>query len=394
MRHLTIILAAALGATLAALPLGAQTQPQTQTQTRAPEVAGQVVPETAVWIQLAARRTRPEAEALAVGVATGPLAGLGAPVVMATPSGWFAVALGPFPGSEAEDLRAALLRERLVPADSFLVAVGVMPPQTQQATAGAAAAPPRRVPRPPASPLVGTVEGIAAGTATGDVAAAGPLRASAPPRQGIGIVADTGGGIVAPAAVALGCARIETETGQTLRIVVGDAPAGFAYLRPQSPEMPPDVPAGAGPSAPLTLRAAPATAPLPGQAGASPALARVTAYPGRLAPMLTLPVTVQHETAGATGSGPGAAALWVRLEAQAADAGAPLWDPEGALVGVVLAPEAAVPGSWALAQARPAAEVLAWLDQAAGVRAAPSIEGGPPGIAAAEAATLRLYCLP
>lgn len=358
MRHLAIILAAGLAALTPAAPVSAQGFGA------APQAAPGA--EVAVWLQLAARRTRAEAEALAAEAASGPLSGLGVPVVMPTPSGWFAVSLGPYPSAEAEAMRAALLREGLVPADSFLVAVGMMPDPSVRLA-------PRSTPRPQASPLA---EQHAAEAEKG----ATPPGGGGPLRQGIGVVVEAGGGILAPAAVVLGCEGLETSTGQPLSVIVGDAAAGLALLRPVAADG--AMPAAALPPGPLTLRASADLA-----AGAT-VLARVMAYPGRLAPMMTLPAKVV-EVIGADQP-----ALRLRIEAQAADAGAPLWDETGALAGILRAPRADIPGSWALPPVLPAADILVWLDQVAGVRPAPSIEGGQAGIAAAEAATLRVLCVP
>ena len=81
--------------------------------------AGAALAQTS-WVQIEAKRTLDEAETAAR------LYARDFPNVAAfrLPSGWYAIALGPYSEAQARDRLSALLAERLIPSDSFLAETG------------------------------------------------------------------------------------------------------------------------------------------------------------------------------------------------------------------------------------------------------------------------------
>lgn len=106
------------------------------------------------WVQIEAKPSRSEAEARAQAWATA-FPNVGS---FALPSGWYAVALGPFSDAAAAEQAALLRREGMIPADAFVadqnnyrqqVWPATAPAATPQATAPVA---PQRQPLPQAVP--------------------------------------------------------------------------------------------------------------------------------------------------------------------------------------------------------------------------------------------------
>lgn len=395
MRHLAIILAAAV----AAVP-GAPTGGLTFGAAAAQTAEGQV------WVQLAARKSRSEAEALARAFSDG-LAGV---TVFATVSGWHAVALGPMGRTEAEGMRDALIRAGMIPSDAYLVgadrylqgargAEAVTRPEGATGGAGTAgeASPDlgqRRVAPPRPRPGGPTIRPAAA------------LPQADPHRWGQGLIVDNSGGILTHASVVLGCRQIETAAGVPLRLVVGDGVAGLAYLRrldASEPAMPDWVAKG------QTLTAREGSAPA---SGLAPAMsfaagietgilaatdpqpnatysALVLAYPGRAAPRLRVPAAVEAGQPMTQSNAP----LALRLAATQADAGAPILDGADRVIGIIAPTDRDMHQTTGQTLGIIGAGTLRlWLRQVAGVRPATAIEAARADRPAADAAALTVLC--
>lgn len=187
-------------------------------------------------------------------------------------------------------------------------------------------------------------------------------------RHGTALAIDGKGGFLAQTDTVLGCAGIMLEDGTDLRIVVGDAVAGLAYLRPRD-----DIARTA--SARLAWAS---QVPQPGNS----LTAWVRAFAGKTAAQIPVSGAVSIDQQGR---------LRLGIETHTADAGAPVVDVQGRLIGVLAPTPADDPaGGWRHPYLIGTAEIDQWLTHVAGVQSdpAPETQNAQPAKAA-----LRIVCL-